>query len=810
MIRVWVKGMEAMASPRRSIPSQNKARPRGKRRAGKLWQLPLLLVSFGLFGYAAYLFIDPKPGLTIDQKIKVARNYLVQERPAAAIEQLNKLLNTEKLDKPHEGQIHLMLAEGIAVAENQKDKKVRIPRKHEQIIEQTQLALANDIQPNYEIHRRLAESYEALRDFPNALKHYHAAMALDPTHSIRMHRKIIDLELSHEDADGAANALEQYVARKELTDSERSWALCESAHLKIDHGSYADARAVLAEASKLSEDPVDQGQINYWLGYCASKLGDTADAERFLRVAREQMHTRHPLDGDACYLLGKIAQDRQAWKEANSFYEVVIVNHPDALVAPLARLGRGICRIAQADDEAGLTDLHDLTSWMSQEDEANIGKAKMLPDVLAGLKQAGDLLTNRANFTGALELLAYEQSLQPEVPSSFFSRLGNVYEKRGDQVEKSIAAAKSVDQIKFTQQARDLHANAGDAYVAYGRAQTLTDDKSYGDALWHGIDLYDRAGDLRRAVSALKVFVSERPNDPLAPDALLRLGRAYQALGDFDNAIASYQQNLFRHPTALAASKSAVPLAQAYIAKGPDFYGRAEKTLADVLGNPLITPEAAEFRESLFDLAQLYYRTNRFEEAVSKLEELTQRYPQDEKMGQMLFLMADSYRKSATALNDQIKSAPKASEGNPPLDTTEALFAVKSRLTKARAFYDRVIETYRVAEPKDEVAKLYQKLSHFYRADCAYDLRDYTEAIRLYDTAAFRYQDDPSALSAYVQIVNSYCALGKFDEARTANERAKVLLKKMPADAFADGSFAMPKEYWQEWLKWTGDSGIWK
>ena len=33
--------------------------------------------------------------------------------------------------------------------------------------------------------------------------------------------------------------------------------------------------------------------------------------------------------------------------------------------------------------------------------------------------------------------------------------------------------------------------------------------------------------------------------------------------------------------------------------------------------------------------------------------------------------------------------------------------------------------------------------------------------------------------------------------------------KRIPQDSFADGGFSMPKEYWQEWLKWTGDSGIW-
>src|SRR5882757_8855562 len=107
-------------------------------RIGQLWQLPLLVVSLGLFGYAAYLFIDPKPGFTIDQKISAGRTFLAQERPKAAIEHLGRLLNTEKLDKPHEGQFHLMLAEAISVAESQKDKSIRIPRKHEQIIEQSQ------------------------------------------------------------------------------------------------------------------------------------------------------------------------------------------------------------------------------------------------------------------------------------------------------------------------------------------------------------------------------------------------------------------------------------------------------------------------------------------------------------------------------------------------------------------------------------------------------------------------------------------------------------------------------------------------
>jgi tetratricopeptide (TPR) repeat protein len=131
------------------------------------------------------------------------------------------------------------------------------------------------------------------------------------------------------------------------------------------------------------------------------------------------------------------------------------------------------------------------------------------------------------------------------------------------------------------------------------------------------------------------------------------------------------------------------------------------------------------------------------------------------------------------------------------------------RLTKARELYDRVIELYRGHMPTTDVDKLYFKLAHFYRADCLYDLGDYPEAVKLYDSAVFRYQDDPSALAAYVQIVNAYTAMGKTEEARTATERAKLLLRRMPASAFIDGSFSMPKAYWEQQLKWTSEAGMW-
>src|ERR1051325_5692005 len=80
-----------------------------KPRIGQLWQMPLLLLSLGLFAFAAYLFIDVRPGLTVAQKIDIARDYLKHDRPESGLEYLNKLLGTEKMEPQVEGTVHVLI-----------------------------------------------------------------------------------------------------------------------------------------------------------------------------------------------------------------------------------------------------------------------------------------------------------------------------------------------------------------------------------------------------------------------------------------------------------------------------------------------------------------------------------------------------------------------------------------------------------------------------------------------------------------------------------------------------------------------------
>src|SRR4051812_35400687 len=247
------------------------------RQFSQLWQLPLLVFSVFLFGYAAYLFIDPKPGPSVAQKIESVRTLIKQQRSQAAIENLHALL-AQKLQPLQEGAARVLMAE--AIEQWQKQKKLSIAVNHHRIIENTKLGLTLGIEPDVQMHQRLAESYEALGRSGEAIIHYKQAMMMDPKGSLAWQRHVIDLQLEHDDHEGAAVSLDDYLKHPELARSEQAWAKGEMAHVLVERGSYKEARQLLADAIELAGDSPDKGQFSYWLGYSAWKLGDSAGAEK--------------------------------------------------------------------------------------------------------------------------------------------------------------------------------------------------------------------------------------------------------------------------------------------------------------------------------------------------------------------------------------------------------------------------------------------------------------------------------------------------------------------------------------------------
>ena len=785
---------------------------------GNLWQMPLLLVSLGLFTLAAYLFIDPQPGPTFKTQLARAQRDITAERYDAAVGELGDLLKLGN-EAAQEAGVRLMLAEALD-GQMRRNKRQETPQAHRRIINETTAAFAGGVEPTSAAIDRLGRSYEALGQIDDAATQYARATALlekdgRPELATPMRRSTVEMLVANDRPIAATDALKAFLDVPKLADDERAWALGELARLSIDAGRPAEAMGLLKAALALSPDEAIKGQVNFRLGYAAWKLGESGEAERYLKLAREQFGSGHYLDAEANYLLGRIAQDRGDPAEADAYYAAVLRDDPGSRVAPKARLGSATCQILLGKDAAGV----DLLGGLADEVMRRPSLSPLKEDLLSSLRQASRILAGRKQYELALDLLAREQAmLGGDVPAEFFARLGQYLEALSDQTAATLAGADEATRPTIDNRVRGLRTRAGDAFIAYSRKLTLVDDSAYGDAMWKGVELYEKATNLPQTVAALELFTGERPTDPITPDALYRLGRTYQALGRQDKATATFVDLRGRYPQTLAAAEAAVPLAQAYVASGDAKYPTAEGVLRSVTDdNPLLTPDSQTYRRAVWELANLYHRMGRYSEALARLEEYASRYPDNEKGPRLTFLRADCYRQAGrrkmleTSGGDPLKPEAQlaASADAKPAFAAASDAEARQYLAQAKTLFDQAINVYDAAKPAGDLDRVYEQSAYFYRADCAFDLGFYDEAIKLYDAAAFRYQDDPATLAAYVQIVNAYVATNRPEEAKRANERAKWLLKRIPPEAFTDGRFTLSRDRWQQWLAWSGEAGMW-
>ena len=795
-----------------------------RRRLSHLWQLPLLFASIVLFVCAAVLFVEGRPKITLNQKLSQARAYLRDDRPDAAAESIARLLAAEKFPREVEGQIHLALAEALDAAQKQRPQVVpAVPIK---ILEETQIALAQGVQPTGKIYRRMGENLEALGKPVEAVAQYRQAIAMDPSRAIRLQRKVIDLQLASSDWAPAEASIDAYLAAADIADTERAWAKMTKAQLLIDRGDFVDAKRLLDEAIALDPSEIAQAEARYRLGVCAWKLGNLDDAQKLIATARASFRGQHPLDADAAYALGKIAMERNDAGSAAVMFDAVITTFPQSSVAPLARMSRGVARIQKGDDEPGLFDLRIAT-------ENARATPALREDALIAIRKASALLSGKANQQAAIELLACEQSLENSPSAGFFARLADAYEKRAEQIEQSIPDATPAEKLRREQLLRESYEKAANAHLAYSRALLAANEKAYGEAMWKAMSLYDRAANPQAVAGALELFVTEKAADPLAPDALLRLGRTYEAMSQVDKAIAAYQRLESAYAKSPAALQAAVPLAMLYIGQGPGKFSNAESVLLSLADGK---PEGDEYKRALFELGMLYHRTDRPEKALPRLELFAQKFTGDPRAASATFFAAECYRMTAQEIEVQLAGATvnAADDKSGAEALAKAAETKKYRLVNASRLYEQATQLYGAAPQPQLPAQArgsrsssdrrQAKLAALRRADCDYELGRYSDAVGRYKAVVSSYPNDPVALAASVQIVNCYTAMNRLDEARAASEQARRLLETMPQAALEPGSgnatttttnanttdgaggatSVMSKTYFEQWLKWTG------
>ena len=316
-------------------------------------------------------------------------------------------------------------------------------------------------------------------------------------------------------------------------------------------------------------------------------------------------------------------------------------------------------------------------------------------------------------------------------------------------------------------------------------------------AAWQAAELRGKAQDRMEAARLFRKFTYDRPAHALVPRALFRIGQLKQADGDLDGAIDAYRICFNEHKRTIDGLRALIPLAECFMAKGREADEDVEATLDIILEkSEVFTPEAPEFKDALFLYGEVLTRRNAFEEAIGKLEEALERYPEDERVWSARGLLANCYRRSALALKREIRDATSAAE----IDHMEE--EAQARFERARVLYRRLIDelSRRSLASLAPLERVALRHAHFYEADCLFEMNRYAEALKLYEEAASLYKDSATSLSAYVQIINCHVFMGESEEARSALARARILVDTIPDGAFARSLSPQGRKDWQQYF----------
>lgn len=408
-----------------------------------------------------------------------------------------------------------------------------------------------------------------------------------------------------------------------------------------------------------------------------------------------------------------------------------------------------------------------------------------------------------------------------EAPASVMSGLAEVHRELGNRVlgEKAKSSSEGVALTlakadPATQAVAKRHfIESGRYYRLHAEKVVLTDNAAHGNSVWAAAQMYDRAGDLEEALRAFQDFVEGFPSDPRLPEAIFHLAQTHLARGEVDAAIKIYEDLISARGTSRAAGpfadKSYVPLARALLADSdPGNDARAEEMLLVVLSGNVGGPSTPTYRAALDEYADLCYRAKRFDESVTKLEELIARYatpsdedPTHEQIGtETYFKLADAHRLAAKSIDVALERG-----GMPDSDRKRLEDERGQHLRQGLDQFESVRQMILAKPRRTKLDEVQLRNAHYYLGDCAFELGDYDGAIRHYDAARERYPGDPASLVAMTQIVNAHLRRGEISKAMTANERARRFFKSLPDVAWDDPSLPMGRAEWERWLDATAE-----
>jgi TolA-binding protein len=359
-----------------------------------------------------------------------------------------------------------------------------------------------------------------------------------------------------------------------------------------------------------------------------------------------------------------------------------------------------------------------------------------------------------------------------------------------DQAEH---AAGSEGRATASQSRAELR-QAGAAYARLAELQLAT--RAYTEDVWNSAECLLAGHDFRGAVRMLDEYLKYELRHR-RPRALLNLGEAELSLTHFDRALEAFGECISVYPADAAAYRARLLAAKAQTNKGD--MKEAERLLRENLEDGYLTPKSFEWRDSLFDYGRLLQAEGRDSEAIPRLEEFVERYPESPNQVEARYLVAEAYRRSA--------KIPRQKLETDAIETSRVdhAKAMQQLLAESLEQYDKVQEVLNRYQEQRQLDPLEQSIlrnCYFARGSTLFEMGRYEDAIHAYSAATNHYQRQPIVLEALMQIAACYRRLAKPEEARNTLAQAKVMLERIPPDAKFGDTTLYSREEWSRVLNW--------
>lgn len=764
------------------------------------WQIPAAVAAVAALGFSLTRMRPPEREVNFDLIMADVAALMDGRRYYDAANAVGNLLAMQPApNRAQQAALHERMAEIAYQVELLRETPE--PDNAKLILQHQSDAAVRGIKPNARFAQRAAAAHEWLGAPLEAIESHKLVLEREPTSAVRQ-KSLQALVRLLEGRVGAAEQrrhfIELLLAEEGVSPAFVWWALQHAIQEALDREDFVRARWLLDRyADRFTRSDL-KGYHDYLWAWLNVSEGRFEEAAPLIDWVDEWLVSYRGLDPELDnagflpamnrWLRGRIElADMRPQEALRCFDDVLTMQSRGGLFAETAT-GRAVALAMLERHAAARREIHDAIARLSRDASAlHAGLPRMRKAMLDLSAQRHD----RQDSENAVAYLALALDLTPATDAA--ARL-ELLERLGRESEEGAERTADAEQQRHFRL-------IGGGYFEAAAALALLEPERHANLLWAASQAFDRAGRSDSARRTLAAFVEAVAADPRLAPAMLQLGQAFAADGQFEEAHGWYQRLVRNFPQLEWAAQARLLSADALLMLGPARRGEAEAGLRLILSDAAVEPQSQTYRDALFALCDLQYDEGRYAQAIGGMEDFLRLYPADAERAAVEFQLADAYRRSAIELRD-----------HPPAGATAAAVRKESntRFRRAADLFGLFDERRTAATATDE---LHRRLALLYHADCLFELNEpdtLAEALTLYRQAAAVFQSSPLALTAQVQVANVLLRQGKTTEAAQAVERARWMLRGISDDAFEESGDGMDRGHWDRYLTTVASAQLFK